>query len=191
MNGKMTLALPIAFALGMLVLPAHASAATLDFTLSSPATVTGLSSVVSFTATVSAPLTNSGDVFLNADSVNIDYPLTLDDSGFFMNFPLSLAPGDSFTGRIFTVTVPDFAQLYVAYNGYFEIDGGANSGAMDPIATANFTVTAVPEPATGLLLTGGLVLALRRRRGWGHPAAGDNPEHREPTNPQGRLNVSP
>jgi hypothetical protein len=165
MTRKMTIALPITFAIAMLVLPAAASASTLNLTLFNSTAFTGLPAVVSFSATVSAPLTNSGAVFLNADSVNIDFPLTLDDSAFFMNFPLSLAPGASFTGQIFTVTVPDFAQLYVPYSGYFEIDGGANSGAADPIATANFTVTSTPEPATGVLLMGGLVLVLRLRRG--------------------------
>jgi hypothetical protein len=159
----MTLALP--FAIALLALSAPASGSTLNFTLFFPAVTTGLPSVVSFAATVSAPLTNTGAVFLNSDNVNIDFPLTLDDSGFFMNFPLSLAPGASFTGPIFTVTVPDFAQLYFAYNGYFEIDGGADPGASDPVASANFTVTPVPEPATGLLLIGGLVLALRRTLG--------------------------
>ena len=162
---KMTFGLPVVLAMGMLVLSAPASAGVVDLTLFNPATFTGLPSLVSFTATVSAPLTNSGDVFLNADNLNVDFPLTGDDSPFFANFPLFLAPGDSFTGEIFRVSVPDFAQLYTTYHGFFEIDGGTDSSATDPIASAAFTVEPVPEPTTGLLLIGGLMLVLRRRRG--------------------------
>ena len=167
MTKRITLTFAIGLAIAMLVLPASASADVLNFNLLNPTALAGLPSVVSFTATVSAPFTNTGDIFLNSDSTTIDFPLTLDDSGFF-SFPLSLAPGDSFTGQLFTVTVPSFAVLYQTYNGFFEIDGGADSSTFDPIATANFTVTPVPEPATGWLLMAGLACAtvpsIRRRR---------------------------
>jgi hypothetical protein len=167
-NRNQILTLSAALAICLFLLSPSASASTLNFNLLAPAVFTGVPSVVSFTATVSAPLTNTGAVFLNSDTVNIDFPLTVDDTPFFLNFPLSLAPGASFTGQIFTVTVPNFAQPNVTYHGFFEIDGGADPNTFDPLASATFTVTPVPEPATALLLTGALLLAgavsLRARR---------------------------
>ena len=162
-NRNRILTLSAAFAICAALLSPSASASTLNFNLLSPAVFTGLPSVVSFTATVSAPLTNTGPVFLNSDSATVDFPLTVDDTPFFLNFPLSLAPGASFTGLLFTVTVPNFAQPNVTYHGFFEIDGGADAIASDPLASATFTVTPVPEPATGLSLIGCLLFALRRR----------------------------
>ena len=51
-----------------------------------------------------------------------------------------------------------------AHHGFFEIDGGSDPNALDPLASATFTVTPVPEPATALSLIGGLLLAFTVRR---------------------------
>src|SRR6476661_7814540 len=82
-----------------------AYADTLTFTLTDPNQsinrFTG--GTLTFAATVSAPASNSGAVFLNGDTVSAGGPFfTLDDSDFFANFPLFLAPGDSFTDKLFT-----------------------------------------------------------------------------------------
>ena len=122
---------------------------------------------MSFVATVSAPVSNTADVFLNGDSTTVDFPLTLDDNSFFTNAPLSLSPGQSFTGEFFTVTAPVIAVPGVTYNGYFEIDGGADGNAGDPLAFVTFTATATPEPGTLILLLSALpalAFALRRKR---------------------------
>src|SRR5580698_5895584 len=50
-----------------------------------------------FDATVTAASGNTAAVFLNGDSFNVKAPITLNDTDFFANFPLSLAPGASFT----------------------------------------------------------------------------------------------
>ncbi len=159
-----TVALVIAITLSALTV---ASADTLKLSLAAPAQTAAVGFTVSFTATVSAPITNVAAVYLNSDSNNVDYPLTVDDTGFFSNFPLSLAPGGSFTGQLFAVTIPNFASSPASYQGYFEIDGGANSNALNLLASVNFQVIAAPEPMSIGLLTIGiisLVLVLRRRR---------------------------
>jgi hypothetical protein len=134
---------------------APASADIINFSLVNPPQSAIPGSLLSFSATVSAPLTNGAAVFLNADSNNIDNPLTLDDSGFVNNFPLSLVPGQSFTGVLFTVTVPAFAAPNT-YDGFFEIDGGADGNAGNSLGSVNFQIQVVPEPATAGLLLGGL-----------------------------------
>jgi hypothetical protein len=68
---------------------------------------------------------------------------------------LSLVPGQSFTGVLFTVTVPAFAAPNT-YDGFFEIDGGADGNAGNSLGSVNFQIQVVPEPATAGLLLGGL-----------------------------------
>ena len=140
--------------------PAFADTINLD--LSAPVQSGASGSTVSFTATVSAPSTNGATVFLNSDSFNLDEPLTLDDDGFFFDFPLSLNAGDSFTGVLFTVNLPGNVAAG-SYDGSFEILGGADGGALDLLDTVTFEVntpSAVPEPSTLLLLATGLVVGM-------------------------------
>jgi hypothetical protein len=160
---KKTLVLPLLGLLMGLSLSLPASADTIGLSLASPEQTAGPGSTVSFLANVSAPLSNLASVFLNSDSATVDFPLTVDDSPFLL-FPLSLNPGDSFTGVLFTVDVPAFAPLFTSYNGYFEIDGGVDSNASDKLASVTFQVSTVPEPRSLLLLLiglSGLALALR------------------------------
>jgi hypothetical protein len=166
---RLILALPMLGLLATLLLPAPAWADQLglNFSLADPQQFVVPPGTLTFVATVSAPLTNTGDVYLNSDSTTVDYPLTLDDTPFFNNFPLSLAPGGSFTGVLFDITVPDYADIGTTYNGYFEIDGGPDSSTLDYLASTTFTVTATPEPGTVILLLAGfavLAVAFRRRQ---------------------------
>jgi len=159
---KLTLAvMTLLLAIGLM--PA-ALADTLNFTLSPTGVGVYPGGTMTFTATVSAPNSNTGDIFLNGDSANLG-TLTVDDDDFFANAPFFLAPGDSDTFAIFTVFVP-LGTPMTTYSGFFEILGGADGGAQNTIATAPFAVTVTPEPSSFMLLgTGlaGLAGAARRR----------------------------
>jgi len=149
-----TLVLAVA---SLLTVPAFADTITLS--LDSPVQTGTPGSTLSFDATVSTDSKSSDTVYLNGDNFTLSSPLTLDDSGFFNTFPLSLDPGDLFSGLLFTVTLPPNVAPGL-YTGSFSILGGANDGAQDVLATVNFNVnvpSTVPEPASGLLLVTGLL----------------------------------
>jgi len=158
---KTALSLSMLFVAGFL-LAVPASADTINLSLTNP-TQTGTSGAsLTFDATVSAPPANSGAVFLNGDSFSVDIAnATLDDSGFLLNFPFSLNPGDSFSDVLFTVGLP--ANLAAGiHEGFFEILGGSDPRALNLLASVNFQIdgsSPVPEPGTWFLLATGFGLA--------------------------------
>ena len=160
----------LAIALTMVSLSSVAAYAdSIVFTLTaSNQDVLSTGGTVTYEATVSAPGTNTAAVFLNGDDFAIGTPLTIDDADFFNNFPLSLAPGGSFTGDLFTVTVPPGSSLG-AHSGTFTLLGGSSGSSANALGTVNFTATVgspAPEPASILLSLIGLAgLATVRARG--------------------------
>jgi hypothetical protein len=120
--------------------------------------------VFAFDATVTN--NSSQTVYLNADSSNVDSPLSVDDSPYLDNYPLSLGAGASFTGVLFNVDVP-LTTPEGLYSGSFEILGGTNpADDTDVAGAANFNVY-VPEPTSLILLftcLAGLGGSLRRRQ---------------------------
>jgi hypothetical protein len=142
-----------------LLLSSRTFADTIGFSLNAPAQSGTAGSTVSFVATVSAPGTNGGTVFFNGDGFNVSSPLLLDDSGFLFDFPLSLDPGDSSSGTLFSIALPSNLAAGL-YTGSFEILGGADSGALNTLGSVAFQVnvapSAVPEPESLMLLAAGL-----------------------------------
>lgn len=144
-----------------LILPASSALAdTLNLSLASPIQIGLPDDTLSFDATVFAPSSNGGTLYLNSDSFSLSALGTIvDDSGFLLNFPLSLDPGDSFSGELFTVTLasnlpPGF------YSGFFEILGGSDPSALNTIATVDFTIDQpVPELSSWLLLVTGVMFS--------------------------------
>jgi hypothetical protein len=132
------------FALGAaLLLPRPASADIITLNLANPVQTGAAGSTLSFDATVTAPTNNGGTVYLNGDNfTSLASPLTSNDDGFLLGFPLSLDPGDSFAGLLFTITLPPSINPG-QYLGSFVILGGTNGDAQDELAQINFTVNAL------------------------------------------------
>jgi hypothetical protein len=154
MKLKMKLAVAALLMIGLS--PAAAYASTITFTLTNANQyVSLLGGSLTYGATVSASASNSGAVFLNGDSFNVTAPVTLDDSDFFNKFPLFLAPGTSFTGDLFVLTMPPNPPSGT-YLGTFTLLGGVDANASDTLGAVNFSLTTpIPEPSSiGLLITG-------------------------------------
>jgi|SRR5208282_4746620 len=175
MNRKLILTLVMmVLAIAMASVPAVAGSVpvsnpasdTLVLTLASPPTFGTPGEVLSFFATVMAPGSNGGTLFLNGDSFTIASPLSLDDTPFLLNYPLSMNPGDKYSGLLFTITIPHGTAVG-AYNGYFQILGGSDGSQLNPISNVVEFQVDVPEPASLLLVfsTGAIALfGLARRR---------------------------
>ena len=152
--------------IGLSAAVAHAD--TVTFTLSNPTqSISGQAGgIATYIVTATASASNGAAVFLNGDSFNVGAPLTLDDSDFFAESPLSMAPGEVDTFDMFAITVPAGTTLG-NYSGFFTVLGGADGNANDTLGTVNFVTVVTPEPGSFILLgTGlsGLVGIVRRKQ---------------------------
>lgn len=152
-------------ALALIVLPTLASA-QLTFTFTESLLTGGQNRTLTFAAT----LTNTGTdtVFLNGNDFSVSgSDITLDDTKFFMNAPLSLNANGTWTGEIFDAIISPTAPADV-YSGAFTITGGADSSTFDNLARQTFQVRVVPAPSGLLAVIVGIVpgvgVLLRRRR---------------------------
>lgn len=157
-----------AAALAVLLLPLAAQADPIIFTL----TNSNLSGQPGMTLTFQGTILNAGapTVFLNGDSVTTSSGfLSIDDTAFFNNVPLSLSPNAGVGPvNLFSVLIdPNTPFGTYAFN-FFNIIGGPDASAQNLLATQTFTVTVVPEPATAFLLASGLCGLVLRKRRWSH-----------------------
>ena len=146
-----------------------ASADSLTISLDSSTLTGSPGSAVEFFGTLANA--TGANLYLNADNFNLlgFDPSAIDDSPFFLNTPLFLAPGAN-TGHIglFIIMIPSpFATN--SYPGTFQVLGGATSDDQTIIGTAHFTVqvqptSTVPEPSSLSMLAASLLLFLLGRQ---------------------------
>ena len=140
--------------------PLHAQ--SLSLTLGEPfQTTTGAAGDI---LTFFGELTNRdpvNTVYLNGDSLDFEFAAaSTDDTGFWINAPVSLAPlASSGNISLFSVTLsgPLGGGLY---SGSFQVLGGMQPTDMNVLATADFNISAVPEPASIQLAALGLALSI-------------------------------
>jgi hypothetical protein len=181
MNRKQRTLSTIALA-ALTCLAAEAEAQTFDLTLLDPdASVTQGTTSIAFDAIISNP-SLTATLYLNGDSFSTSSTLlTVNDSPFDANAPISLAPGQS-SGEIELFDVDLSKTIPVGtYSGsnVFSILGGADGGsgtAFSDLADAKFSVTVngptsvmAPEidsssALSALTLLVGCLIVLRGRR---------------------------
>lgn len=149
----------VAFA-SMLFASSAALADTLSLTLANPNQSGSSGTTLSFNATVSAPLTNTADVYLNGLDYTLAYPTLTFNGDAFNSFPFSLSAGASYTGLLFTVASTS-GTLPALYSGSVVLLGGSTDGSQDRLTTAAFSdrvtgaAAVTPEPSSLLLLGSG------------------------------------
>lgn len=152
---KVVLALVFALVSAVSSTPA-AHADTVTLMIDNPVQSMRPGGILFYEATVAAANTNTGAVYLNADSFSLNAPFTLDDSSFLLTFPFVLDPGQSYTGTLFDIPVPLDSPIAV-FTGLFQILGGATNGDETVLSSANFATAVTPEPSSLLLFETGLL----------------------------------
>jgi hypothetical protein len=125
-------------------------ASTISVTLDQALQIASPGSFLTFSGTITN--TGSDTVFLNGAAVALPYfELDYDLTPFFTLSPASLDVGDFYTGDLFTVAVSGAASPG-DYFGSLSMQGGADSGSYDDLASESFQITVSPEPPTFMLL---------------------------------------
>lgn len=154
------------FCLGLILCSsAHADTIQINLTQSKVSAAPG--SVVTFDASLTN-LSSTDTMFLNADSWSTTSPfLSVDDTPFFANAPLTLGPNASTgTFALFSVLIDPNTPLGTYDFNSFSILGGIDGSASDVLGSATFSVAVtsahVPEPgALLLLLCSGVLVAVK------------------------------
>lgn len=136
-------------------------------------TQTSVTTTAGSTITFDAAITNfstTDTIFLNGDgSTTSSLLLTVDDTPFLANFPLSLDPNEvSGPFALFNVIIDASIPTGIYDFNSFSILGGSDGNAFGTIGSVDFSVTVdnvtTPEPWTQfLLLSGLLVLGMLRK----------------------------
>ena len=150
MNKLSFAALAIAGALVSAV-PALADTVSYSLTTVDPTVTAG--GTVTFSTSIVAPPSNAGDISILSDSFSSETGITIDDSDF-NDTPFALAPGQSYTGPLFTVTSLS-TDAPGNYSGFFDVTFEDASGNLFT-DSAPFEISITPEPGSWVLLGTGL-----------------------------------
>ena len=145
MHGRLCMVICTLVVTIWLVRPAHANSVVFTPVTNTQRGVQG--GVVAFHGTLMN--TGTANVFLNGVvSFISSSDLPVDNEPFFVNAPLFLPPGGSFTGHLFNVAIEPQAAVGTL-PGSFTIQGGTDADAFDTLASATFSVSvSVPTPFT-------------------------------------------
>lgn len=144
-----------------------ANASTIDITLSNASQNGSPGDTLAFFGILTN--TTGATVYLNsASTTSVSADLNLDVTPFFLNAPLSLLPNEATSSiELFDITIGPAAVLGPYLGNAFSIQGGVDDMSFDPLGDASADVTvgasAVPEPASTLLVAAGLLIAISRR----------------------------
>jgi hypothetical protein len=115
--------------------------------------------------------TGGTTIFLNGTSFTTTASLVINDAPFFLNVPLFLASGGTYSGPLFDASTTVGTAPGSVFNGTFRVLGGATPNDVSVLASQLFSVqvtspiSATPEPSTlTLVLAGTSMLWLLRRR---------------------------
>lgn len=139
-----------------------ARADSITFNLTAPTQTGAAGQTVSFEATVNALVSNTETIYLDALNVNALDGLEVDTDDFYNYFPLSLAPGESFTGRLFIAMLNGDLPSDFDLSGLAILQGRVGSADQVNLASSTFSVNAAvaPEPSTLCLLSTGVLACI-------------------------------
>jgi hypothetical protein len=147
----------------VLFLASAARADSVDVALTKTSQTAAAGSTITFDATITN-LSSTDTIFLNGDSsTTSSLLLTVDDTPFLTNFPLSLAPSEiSGPFPLFNVIIDSSAPPGTYQLNSFSILGGLDGSTFDTVGSADFSVrvgslTPTPEPGSLVLMFSGLL----------------------------------
>ena len=149
------------------VLCGSAARAQLQFDITPPAQTANPGQTIDWT--IALKNLGSVEIFLNGFNVTLVGPgLSADESPFFVNAPLSLVGGASWSGVAFTTSSLPSTPAGT-YSGNAIVTGGTDPNGTDNIGSQDFRLTVAPEGSSLALMLGGMApiagaFALRRRK---------------------------
>ena len=141
-----------------------ALADSIIFTLNNATQSSTAGKTLTYSATISAPATNTGLEYLSGVTYSISpfNSFVVNTDPFSLNYPAFLAAGGTYTGPLFTLFIPTGSTL-ATYLGSISIIGGPTSISQNILATQTSTTnvtpaaTVTPEPSTWALLATGML----------------------------------
>jgi hypothetical protein len=153
---------------GALVSAVPALADTVNYSLTTVDPTVAPGATATFNSSIVAPSSNAGDISILSDFFSSQTGITIDDTDF-NDTPFTLAPGQAYTGPLFSVTALG-TDTAGNYDGFFDVSFEDASGSVFTdsapfVVTVGSPSSVTTEPGSWLLLSTGLAgVGLLRRR---------------------------